>query len=86
MLHGKSYEDLVKEKAERLAKVRFRRERRKAREAAENADTILRILEDRSGRVRGERSEEQKGNGGAFGHGVGKRSGHLCIPPQACGA
>ena len=38
MLFGKSYEDLVKEKSERLAKIRFRRERRKAREAAENAE------------------------------------------------
>ena len=38
MLHGQSYEDLIKAKAERLAKARFRRERRKAREAVANAE------------------------------------------------
>ena len=38
MLFGKSYEDLVKEKSERLEKIRFRRQRRKAREAVENAE------------------------------------------------
>ena len=38
MLHGKSHDALVKEKAERIARLRFLRQRRKARAAAENEE------------------------------------------------